>query len=270
MEGYEIRVINPDEIPLIRDFPPESWHLDIEALYRFHYGEPYFYPLVSIDGNEITGTGIAIINEDVAWLGTIIVKETHRSRGIGTLITKELINYAVSRKCRKILLTASDMGFPIYLKLGFKISGNYCFYRDGKITGIPDLNKIRKLEESDYEAVAAIDLLATGEDRKKMLYRFMKNGLIYSLKGRIEGFYLPEFGAGLVIASNENAGLVLLRCKMLNDTSIVAVPDSNQAAIRFLEREQYGEFMKLPRMYLNFEASWRPEMIFSRGSGHTG
>ena len=75
---------------------------------------------------------------------------------------------------------------------------------------------------------------------------------------------------GLVIACNEIAGLELLRYKMLNDASIVAVPDMNRVATTLLEQDQYREFMKLPRMYLNCEAGWHPEMIFSRGSGHTG
>jgi hypothetical protein len=37
--------------------------------------------------------------------------------------------------------------------------------------------------------------------------------------GIIKGFYLPDFGKGLIIASSENAGLELLKFKQI--TSII-------------------------------------------------
>jgi disulfide oxidoreductase YuzD len=53
--------------------PPSDWKIDLEKVHDQHYDQDYFYPIVVIMDSEIAGTGIAGINDNVTWPGTIIV-----------------------------------------------------------------------------------------------------------------------------------------------------------------------------------------------------
>jgi ribosomal protein S18 acetylase RimI-like enzyme len=88
-----IRQIEQSEIPQLENFPPEDWNLDLPKLFTFHFGCPYFYPIVAKVNDKIVGCGIGIVHNTVSWLGTIIVLPEYRRQGIGKEITSHLIEY---------------------------------------------------------------------------------------------------------------------------------------------------------------------------------
>ena len=270
MEQFICRLLQPEEFNLVKNFPPEEWHLDLEDLLRYHEGHSYFYPLCAASGNDLAGTGIAIVLDDTAWLGAIIVKEEFRNMGLGTRITKALISYAESKNCRKIILIASALGYPVYKKIGFIVSGHYLFFHGGNIHTRPELKTIQKLGKPDYDRILELDHQATGERREELFIRAFPTGYKYTLNRTAEGFYLPDFGKGLIIAENTEAGLNLLRYKLLNHADTVVIPHLNEEAIRLVSGEGYKEYMRSPRMFLKQDASWQPRMIFSRGAGYCG
>jgi hypothetical protein len=89
IDTLEIRRIRREELPLIRDLAPPDWNLNLEKMYGQHYGQPYFYPTVTMVGTEIAGTGVAMVHSNCAWIGAIII------------------------------LSTSHVGLPIYAKMGF-------------------------------------------------------------------------------------------------------------------------------------------------------
>jgi len=86
----------------------------------------------------------------------------------------------------------------------------------------------------------------------------------------LEGFYLPRFGNGLIIGKTDTAGIELLKLKLTIKSSPICIPKSNFRAKSFLEELGYSEYLSIPRMYLIKRVDWKPEGVFSRGSGYLG
>lgn len=266
----EIRKIEKEDLPAVKDFPPVEWNMNLEMVYSYHFNLPYFYAVVALVDNEIAGTGMAIINKTVAWLGTIIVKENYRNRGIGNAITSHLISIAERQGVATVLLTASDMGKPIYEKLGFKTDVHYIIFKPNEVATISCSNHfIRNIEKQEFNEIYELDFSISGEDRTELLTNNMQDGIMYWDNG-LKGFYLPNFGKGLIIANDHSAGIELLKLKIIKEKSPICVPETNVGAINFLLSIGYSQFSKIPRMFLGENVEWKPECIFSRGSGYMG
>lgn len=63
---------------------------------------------------------------DVAEVTGVQTLDSHRRRGYGTALTWAAIREAGQRGCTTIILTASEMGYPLYVKMGFQ---EVCSYR---------------------------------------------------------------------------------------------------------------------------------------------
>ena len=255
---------------MVKDLPPLDWMIELDKIYERLYDNEYFHPIVATIGTEIVGTGIAIVNGTAAWLGTIIVKEAHRQKGIGRAITEYLIAYSKERGKKSILLTASAMGLPVYKALGFEQDVNYLFFRNDAPIALGSVSpNIVPLAPSDHERIFALDRSISGEERRAVLADAMNTGVIYR-DGGIRGYYLPEFGRGLVAAETEDAGVELLRYKLLHDPAPICLPETNIAGISFLRSLWYIHYLQNPRMFLEKNVEWKSACIYSRGCGYMG
>jgi GNAT superfamily N-acetyltransferase len=267
-----IRQIRKTEIIKLQKFPPEDWNLDLPQLIYLHYGFPYFYPAVAVADNKIVGCGIASTHKNIGWLGTIIVLPEYRRQGIGQEITRHLMEYCKSKGCSTLLLTASEMGEPIYLKLGFRISSTYVFYRRVSFIERKDTINIRNIEQNDVPQIKKIDIEITGEKRFPFIKKFFSTGRIYTkdMKGAADGIYLPDLGNGLILAKSSEAGLELMKSRINDGRKSAVVPSTNVAARDYLISEGMEEYRIAPRMIFGEEIKWKPEMIYNRGTGYCG
>jgi GNAT superfamily N-acetyltransferase len=269
-ENFEIRKIEKEEIPLIRNLTPPEWNIDLGKVYNQHFYQDYFYPAVAILDFEIVGTGIAVVNDNSTWLGTIIVKENYRNKGIGKAITNHLIDHSIAKDIDKIILAASDLGLPVYRKIGFEHDINYLFFKTENPIKKGTVSKcISEINEDEYDRIFELDYAITGEKRKKLITLSLKTGIKFKDKF-IKGYYLPDFGSGLIIADSEIAGLELLQYRLSRDTSPICVPETNITAIGYLKSINYFQYFKTPRMYLNKNVKWDPGKVYSRGCGYLG
>ena len=260
----EIRQITELEIPLLQNFPPEEWSLNLPGLFSFHFGYPYFYPSV--------GCGIGIIHGSVSWLGTIIVLPEYRGQGIGQQITSHLIDYCRKKGCISQILTATEMGEPIYKKLGFEIKSTYVFFKKESIIPIQHISRVREMRHEDFSAVKQLDREVTGEERFQFIERYFSTGWVYAgeASSDIAGFYLPDFGAGLIIACTAEAGLELMKKRLTHGKTSAVVPAANAIAQEFLLSVGFQECRTAPRMILGNDVKWQPSMMYNRGTGYCG
>ena len=49
MEKINIRKIRDEELPVIKNFPPDEWNLDLEKLYRKYFNLTHFESSASLD-----------------------------------------------------------------------------------------------------------------------------------------------------------------------------------------------------------------------------
>lgn len=268
----KIRQIRFSEIPQLKDFAPPDWNSDLVQLFSFHFNYDYFYPVVGEVDKKIVGCGCIIRNRTAGWLGNIIVIPEYRRQGIGEQLTKHLMDYLDKLGYANQLLIATKIGEPVYSKLGFKMSLNYLFYKTESVNQFEVSKSIRKMKMEDYQLVKGLDRKVTGEERSNFIERFLLTGYVYTSgnSSEIEGFYLPDFGNGLIIATNNQAGLDLLRFKFSQGHIKVIIPEANGAAKNFLREYGFQEYSICPRMVLGKDVEWKPELIYSRASGYCG
>jgi ribosomal protein S18 acetylase RimI-like enzyme len=268
----KIRQILESEIPQLQNFPPEDWNLDLPRLFTFHFGYPYFYPIVAEVESKIVGCGIAMIHGNVSWLGTIIVLPEYRKQGIGNKITRNLIEYCRSKGCTSELLTASEMGESVYRKLGFEINSTYVFYKKESVAAIRHISNVREMRQEDFPAVKKLNREVTGEDRFQFIERFLSAGWIYSKNKSdgVTGFCLPDLGGGLIIAHDADAGLELMKLRLNRCKTTAVIPETNTIAREFLISEGFHEYRTSPRMILGGKVNWQPAKMFNRATGYCG
>lgn len=90
--------------------------------------------ILAEDDGKCIGTGIIFYYNSVpsafnitgknAYVTSMFVEPNYRSRGVGTAILNKLIEMAESKKYEIIMLNASELGKPMYKKVGFVDSRN--------------------------------------------------------------------------------------------------------------------------------------------------
>jgi GNAT superfamily N-acetyltransferase len=268
-ENFTLRRIKEEELPLFRNFAPPDWNINLENIYRTHFHQNGYEGFIALSGDEPAGTGMILFHHGVAWLGAIIVDEKYRNKGLGTTITKHLIERSENLGAESVILIASEIGYPLYAKLGFETELNYLVYKtENALEGIPD-KVISPVEERDYNQILAMDKQVTSEERSERIISFLKTGFKYSAD-KIRGYYLPDFGRGLVVAMDKSAGTALLNLKLIREKQPVVLPETNKEGIEFLESSGFKQTKKMPRMFLGKKLSWKSECIWSRSSGYLG
>jgi ribosomal protein S18 acetylase RimI-like enzyme len=246
--------------------------MNLPKLVSFHIGHPYYYPVVAVKDGKQAGFANGIIHGTIGWLGNIIVSDEYRRQGIGSHLTGHLIEYFKSKGCTTQLLIASDMGKNIYARAGFRESATYEFYKTTeKISFAPsrEVRSLRLEEIGPIGPIGPIDSEATGEKRFVFLERFLQTARVFA-DPEIRGFCLPDYGNGLIVAKDAEAGIALLRMQLNEGKTTITIPSSNTVARDFLREHGFQKFRELPRMVLGKEPDWKPDMIFSRGSGYCG
>jgi GNAT superfamily N-acetyltransferase len=267
-----LRPLVEADVPRVSNLPPEDWHFDFSELLRLHLNKTYFYPVVGESKGEVVAVGHGIQSGETGWLGNIIVAPGHRRQGFGATLTTALIEILRSAGCRRQLLIATRQGEPVYAKLGFRVTGQYVFFKPRALTNLAPHPNISALKDSDLPMVLRLDHSATSENRAGLLSRFLSEGVAYRSKGgeEIRGFCLPRFGAGLVVAKDRAAGEALLLFKHGSRQQGAVVPEDNSLAVTFFETHGFEESMRAPRMVLGADDPWLPRMIWSRAAGYCG
>ena len=265
-----LRDLELGDIPGLACLAPEEWHIALDAVLLQHFARRYFLGRIAADARGIVAVGQGIAAGDAGWIGNIIVRTEARRHGLGTRLTQDLVDRLRALGCRTLLLIATVAGAPVYFKLGFRRTSDYVFLRVPRLPPAPT-RYIRRLQPSQADEVLELDRLATGESRAELLAPHLGTGWGHvAAIGSLGGYFLPSFGAGLVVASQPVAGLDLLAFKHAFFPGDAVVPAANVPALQFLAAHGAEETSRSPRMALGDDLAWRPEWVFARGSGYCG
>jgi GNAT superfamily N-acetyltransferase len=259
----------PTDLSAIPGLQPSGWG-EVNSIHAFYTSHDFCFPLKVVSENRIAGIGTAIIHNEVAWLGHIIVHPDFRSRGIGRFITQALVDLVESKNCSTIYLIATDMGEPVYKKIGFETETEYVFFKD--IVPNPDWGSspnILPYSPAYKDQIAALDKLVSNEHRMFHLEQFVADGFVHLTNNTINGFYLPTFGDGLVLATKLSAGLDLLKLRLASKDN-ACFPIDNTDAMEFMHSNSFKEFRKASRMRLGEKRDWSPQYIYNRIGGNLG
>lgn len=265
----QIDSFTSNDIPFLTLLQPEGWH-DIVPVYRFYNTSSFCYPIKITIANEIVGVGTTILHNNVAWLAHIIVHPDYRNRGIGKLITQALIDAIDSRVCKTIYLIATALGEPVYEKIGFEIETEYLFYNNVQPINnyIPSSN-ILPYNQIFHDQILHMDQYVSGENRMFHFEQYLSNACLYVDNNRVEGYYIPDFQEGLIIATSSKAGIELMTSRLMTKENVV-FPIDNIEAIAFMRIQGLEPFKTAKRMRLGEIRTVAYSKIYNRIAGSIG
>lgn len=262
--------ITRNDLEEIGNLLPEGWS-DIVPDFEFYIRYPFCYPVKTKLEGKIVGVGALIVFEHTCWLAHIIVDKKYRRQGIGQNITQELMKMAAEKSIPTCLLIASDLGKPVYDKLGFITIAEYTFLKKkGPWQSDNIIENVVPFQEEDRPVIFALDRKITGENRERLLNDYLGNMLVYTMKDQVLGYYVPNLKQGPIYAETEEAGISLMKTKY-PETDVAVVPSDNVAALDFLKQNGFAETGKKgTRMFYGKEIGWEPKKFYGRIGGNLG
>jgi predicted N-acetyltransferase YhbS len=262
----EVRDLHADEARSIGDLLSRAgFGPTVAGLISFPRESPHGDVLVAErDGRAVGGVCCASFGP-TGWIGALGVLPEARRRGAGEALTTGACERLRERGANTVLLYATDMGRPLYERLGFELEGSVTAWRGTAGTTRADLT-LRAVREDDRAAVRALDRDATGEDRSAVLDALQPlSGLVAERSGAPAGWAVTSpWGAGVAIcAGDERAGVALTAAAARGPgTTTIVVPDANIGASDALEHWGFSPTAAGTRMRLGPPVAWRPEMQF--------
>lgn len=258
------------DLKFLEKLQPPGWSSLLET-FKYYLSSSFCFPIKASVAGELVGVGAAITYGDTAWLAHIIVEQNSRQRGIGRSLVDYLLDYLNEAGFSTIFFLATELGYGVYRRAGFKEQGVYvALMRTKEIkTSLQVDDKIQSLQEIDYEEVLTLDKYITGEDRTRLLLDHFPGGFVYKEDEQILGYYLKELGEGLILARDLRAGkgLIDLRNRF---TNIVTLPLANLEGLAYYESIGFQEIRRVTRMIKGPEFIWHPKQVFSRAGGNFG
>jgi ribosomal protein S18 acetylase RimI-like enzyme len=224
--------------------------------------------VVAEAGGELAGVAAGAVFAGTGWVGGVAVVPAHRRAGLGGALTEAVIGFLEDRGVATVLLHATALGRPVYERLGFVPETAYLTLGGPTLARVPAAPPLRTGRAADLEAVLALDLAATGEDRRRLLTALWPTGgLVAAVDGRPVGYHLPSpwRAGGATIAADPGAGLALLEAVRAapGDEVAISVPAANTPAVAFLQAAGFAERYRTVRMHRGPRVAWEPAALFA-------
>jgi GNAT superfamily N-acetyltransferase len=266
----QIEAVEYSDLYKIGYLQPEGWP-DIIPSFKFYIDSNFCIPIKAVKNNKIVGLGACTILGGTSWLAHIIVTPENRNQGIGNRIVDKLLKCLQLKGVNTVLLIATELGFPVYLKAGFRKVTEYIFFkREEPFVLFSKLKNIIAFENKYHHVIKELDRKITGEDRSRLFQDYLENSWLFVQNLKVEGFFVPNLCEGLIVANTVEAGLELMKLKHVEIDKAV-LPSENKAGIAFLKQNGFvSKPMQGTRMILGEDLKWFPENIYSRISGNFG
>ncbi len=217
-------------------------------------------------------TAVATINGAVGWIGTVWVAPDRRRSGVGQALTEAVIEAADSAGCRTLVLVATDVGRPLYERLGFEVQTWYVTMEAQGLPPGPADPAIRAFRPEDLPATAILDTRATGEDRGHLLRAFATPTSARVLEredASVAGFVVrAPWGGGATIAEDPADAMRLLHARRMATGPArhvrAGVVLDHQDGLTRLRSAGWTEAWRAPRLARGADLEWRPTAIWGQ------
>jgi GNAT superfamily N-acetyltransferase len=237
----------------------------VGGLVAFPHDSPHGDVVVAERNGRPVGAVCCASFGATGWIGALGVLPEARRRGVGQALADAACERLRERGAETVLLFATDMGRPLYDRMGFASEGGATAWRGTAGVARAGIT-LRSLREADRPAIGAIDAEATGERRNPVLDELRPlQGLLAERDGAPAGFAATSpWGAGVAIcARTAEAGVALMAAAAGGPgAATMVVPDGNPAAAEALRHWGFTAAAAGERMRLGPPVAWRPEMQF--------
>jgi ribosomal protein S18 acetylase RimI-like enzyme len=270
-----------DVEPATRAILADDWG-DRRSWFEFAVGHAACRVFVAVDGDgDITGTAVATISGPVAWIGTIWVAPAARGQGLGRVLTETTIDAAEAAGCQTLVLVATELGRPLYERLGFEVQTWYRTMEAPGLAALPETPdndadattpRVRAFRPDDLQAMAALDAAATGEDRRHLLQRLAGRDtarVVADHDDRPDGFVIrAPWGGGATVAASEADAMAILEARRLaagpGRRVRCGILLENEHGAATLEAGGWAEAWRAPRLVRGAPLDWHPERIWGQ------
>ena len=250
---------------------------DRSVFFEWAVEHPTCFPLVAEADGRVVGTGVATVNGRVGWVGAIFVAEDRRRNGLGSALSKAVIDDLEQRGCTTQVLIATEEGRPIYERLGFRLQTRYVLLQAPDDVGPSGDGVVRAYAADDFAAIARLDRAATGEDRAAILRSFadpVSSRIAVRPDGSIGGFVVrASWGGRALVATEPDLALALLdeRRRAASDHRItIGMLEANTDGRARLAEAGWVERTGGPRLVRGEPLIWRPDWIYGQFTGAIG
>jgi GNAT superfamily N-acetyltransferase len=167
---FHIRPMTAADLPLGLELSQEAGWNQLPADWeRFLELQPDGCFVAEWDGVPIATTSTSIFG-NVAWISMVLVRKTHRGRGIAKALMAHALSFLDSHEVSTVRLDATPLGQPVYERLGFVEQFKVARF-EGVIPAGHDAAKAESALPPKWEALAELDHAITNTDRKRLLLR---------------------------------------------------------------------------------------------------
>ncbi len=272
-----LRIMLPDDVAdadVLRALA--GWNQLPEDWLRLLQHEPQGCFVAMIE-NRIVGTVTTTRHQtDLGWIGMMLVHPDFRGRGIARQLMQSALNYLRQSDVRCIMLDATPLGEPVYLKMGFVPDWSFSRWHrtngSDKDSVVDAQAAVSALPSSWPTNLQQLDRNAFGAERLRWLDRVLPNCLRQSfvnnnddygfglLRSGHSAFYLGPVTASTATAAQQIVDNLL---HQLSGPVFWDVPEPNPAAVamaeargfqrlRSLTRMRYGDTLISPQLNLQF------------------
>jgi GNAT superfamily N-acetyltransferase len=239
---------------------------DRRASLQFFVYHPRAVPLVAEADRAIVGTAVATQSGTVGWVGLVFVAPDWRGHGLGGELTRAALRRLDALGCVSSVLAATNLGRPIYDRLGFATDGEYVVFKGPAREAAPADPRIQRLALTDLDSVCALDRRATAEDRSHVIRAIAEGWVIRDAHGH-RGYALrTPWGLGPALAEDPADGALLLEVLRGHagvNTVLITVPAGNAEAVSHLRSVGFREQQRLPRMVRGAPVAWQPQRVWT-------
>jgi GNAT superfamily N-acetyltransferase len=242
------------------------------AIFTFYAANRRCRTFVARDGEgRVVATSVATRYTDTGWIGHVFVKPELRGHGLGTRMTAVALEVLKRTRCDTILLAATDLGRPIYERMGFEVDSHYHEMRGSSLPKTTELAPFRPLLPNDRAALDTLDRQVSGDDRGSILARFHEFAWgVFSQKGLAGAAVpLPWGGAWAALLPGTGEAEAAAFVKLLRTVGsigsevVLYPPDENRQALELLRENGFEELRTVPRMVLGKPSTWQPAALWT-------
>lgn len=212
----------------------ERWN-QTENDWKFLINTPENICLAAVSDGTVVGTATATnYNNEIAWIGMVLVNKNYRGKGISKLLLSRL--FQKLNHCRSIKLDATPAGQPVYQKFGFKNEYKILRLTNSAVSPIKlnsdCLSEIEKVTNENITEVVLLDNKTFGTNRKNLVEYLIRNSPSHSYimkrDGKITGFVLGrkgvrfyQIGPVTALSAADAKRLILKTMEKLADMPVV-------------------------------------------------